>query len=68
MELEGILSKFAGNTKLGEAVRSMKGGKALQRELDKLEDWAITNCMKFNKSKFQILQPEGATPAMHSDY
>ncbi|KAJ7419527.1 hypothetical protein WISP_53496 [Willisornis vidua] len=53
--LEGILSKYADDTKLGGAVHSLEGRKALQRDLDKSEDWAITNHMKFNKGKYQIL-------------
>ncbi|KAJ7406741.1 rna-directed dna polymerase from mobile element jockey-like [Pitangus sulphuratus] len=53
--LEGILSKFADNTKLGGAVDSLEGRQALQRDLNKLEDWAITNHMKFSEGKYQIL-------------
>ncbi|KAJ7419757.1 hypothetical protein BTVI_24237 [Pitangus sulphuratus] len=53
--LEGILSKFADRTKLGGAVDSLEGREALQRDLDKLEDWAITNHMKFSKGQCQIL-------------
>ncbi|KAJ7407307.1 rna-directed dna polymerase from mobile element jockey-like [Pitangus sulphuratus] len=52
--LEGILSKFADNTKLREATDSLEGREALQRDLIKLEDWAITNPMKFNRGKCQI--------------
>ncbi|GAB0175575.1 mitochondrial enolase superfamily member 1 [Grus japonensis] len=53
--LEGVVSKFADDTKLGGAVDSVKGGEALQSDLDRLENWAITNRMRFNKGKCQIL-------------
>ncbi|GAB0209704.1 mitochondrial enolase superfamily member 1 [Grus japonensis] len=53
--LEGVVNKFADDTKLGGAVDSIKGGEALQRDLDRLENWAITNRMRFNKGKCRIL-------------
>ncbi|KAJ7401584.1 hypothetical protein BTVI_94397 [Pitangus sulphuratus] len=57
--LEGTLSKFAGDIKLRGAVDSLKVWEALQRHLDKLEDWAITNHMKFNKDSAPSLgQPQ----------
>ncbi|GAB0203536.1 mitochondrial enolase superfamily member 1 [Grus japonensis] len=53
--LEGVVSKFVDDTKLGGAVDSIEGGEALQRDLDRLKNRAITNRMRFNKGKCQIL-------------
>jgi len=47
--------KFADDNGLGGAVESLKCGESLQRDLDRLESWAITNHMKFNKNKWHTL-------------
>ena len=53
--VECTVSKFADDTKLGGAADSLEGQEALQRDLDRLEHWAITNDIKLNKTKCQIL-------------
>lgn len=50
-----MFSKFAGDTELGGALERLEGREVLQRDLDRLESLANPNCMKFEKSKCQIL-------------
>ena len=47
--------EFEDDTKLGGAVDSLKGREALQRDLDKLERWAINDHVKFSNSSRRIL-------------
>ncbi|RMC12657.1 hypothetical protein DUI87_10181 [Hirundo rustica rustica] len=66
--LEGKQSKFTEDTKLGRAVESLKGKEALQRDVDKSGSWAITNCMKSNKGKCQILYLGLGSPGLCTDW
>ncbi|KAJ7407151.1 rna-directed dna polymerase from mobile element jockey-like [Willisornis vidua] len=50
------LSQAGDNTELGRSVHLLANQKVLQRDLDRLDRWAMTNCVRwFNKAKCQIL-------------
>jgi len=53
--IECTLNKFADNSEMSGAVNSLEGGDLIQWDLDRLEEWAHVNVMKFNKAKGKVL-------------
>ena len=49
------LCKFVDDTKLWGTINMPKGQDAIQRDLDRLKQWAQENLMRFNKVKCKVL-------------
>ncbi|KAF7245546.1 Doublecortin domain-containing protein 1 [Varanus komodoensis] len=54
-EVQGKIIKFADDTKLGRIANTLEDKMKIQGDLDKLEHWAETNRMRFNKDKCHVL-------------
>ena len=64
-EVQGMLIKFADDTKLDGIANTLEDRNKLQSDIDRLEHWAKNNRMKFNRDACKVLHL-GKRNQMHS--
>ena len=62
---QGMLVKSEDNRKLGELDNILEDRNKIQNDLDRLENWAENNRMKFNRDKSKVLH-QGKRKQTHS--
>ena len=60
-EIKHTQRKFTGDTKLGRVVDTLRGRTAIQRDIDKMEEWFNRNLMKV-KGKRKVLHLRWKNP------
>ncbi|PKU46372.1 rna-directed dna polymerase from mobile element jockey-like [Limosa lapponica baueri] len=53
---ESTFTKFTDDTKLSGEVNTAEGRATLQRDMDRLEEWASKNSLKSSKDKCKVLR------------
>ena len=66
--IECVLSKPADDIKLCDAIDMTEACHAVQRDLDRLEQWAQVNIMRFNKSMCKVLHLGHSNPTISTSW